>query len=95
MPLNYTVEIYQENGTITYKQITVKSFVTNSNLVKWHNGVVGMSPCPAGLEEYNFGYQLMGEQITNVQYQQMDSNPGEELSIGALLRINEPDWPYS
>lgn len=56
IPLNYTVEILNDNGTLSYKTITVKTFVTNHEIVIWHNGVVGMSPCPAGLEEYSFGY---------------------------------------
>ena len=69
VPLIYTVQVKFDNGTTGYKTVKVQTFITNTDLVREHSGIIGVGNCGENMKEYSFLHQITDGKIESFRYE--------------------------
>ena len=91
--LEYSVNAILQNGTKVQQTAVVKTFLTNNNITHNMEGFIGTSSCGEGLRDYEFGYQLLSEDIHSIRFMDRSQahNKGLPDIMDGFLLVNEND----
>ena len=92
-PLEYSVNAIMNNGTKIQITAIVKTFLTNNNITHNMEGCIGTSSCGVNMHEYEFGWQLIKDDVHSVRFMDKSQahNRGLPNTLDGFILINEND----